>query len=279
MGRMSPFSPDTDGPFWCHAIGSAAAQVPALACHLDALAQRAAHLPQLPTLTRPVVGQYLSVAQALAAAWHQLHRPALLAAMAVLSQFGAGVGHACELDTVAARRLVEALQRRLAAPLAALGALAADFAHCRNHMARMARELDADARLVGQRLQADQVQLFLLARQASALQSCLDGPHDRGALEQAQRQLAQLRLEQAATRAEADYLHSLQPTLAPLLATFERMGSVIDAILAGALVLATRLAQLKGELADGASAATASGQLAAALPHWQALAAAAACLG
>ncbi len=276
---------EAEGPYWCAAIGSGAAALLELVPGIDQLSQRAAQLPLRATLTRPVVGQYLCMVKTLAAAWHLHNRPALLAALQALSRFGAGVGQS---ETALAP-----LQQRLAAPLAAFEALGFDFASYLAQMARVSGELDADTQLVTQRLQADQVHVFLLSQQATLLQGKLDqgglrehtcwlvGPPDQAvrqqralhasALEGVRRQLEQLHAEQASTMAEADYLQGLLPTVAPYLAAVDRLGAAIDAIVAGVRVLDARLAGLAqaalGERADAAA------QLPAALARWQALAA------
>jgi len=255
-----------------------------------------------------VVGQYLSMVKTLAAAWQLHSRPALLASLTGLLHFGASVGQSFAGQAVSGRRadhrraalrMVDALQRRLAAPLAAFDALGADFASYLAQMARVSGELDADTRVVTQRLQADHVHVFLLSQQATALQGKLEHADLRGhagslvgppgqalqqeralnacALEGVQRQLEQLRADQAATLAEADYLQSLLPSVAPYLADVDRLGAGIDAILAGMRVLGTRLAKLKQSLGDD-TAAGPELQLEVALPHWQALAVAAASL-
>lgn len=305
----NPQQAEAEGPFWCGAIGSGAAAVLELVPRIDLLAQRAAQLPVRASLTRPVVGQYLSMVKTLAAAWQLHSRPALLASMEGLLHFGASVGQSFALEAVSGRcadngraalRVADALQRRLAAPLAAFDALGADFASYLAQMARVSGELDADTRLVTQRLQADHVHVFLLSQQATALQAKLEhanlrehagslaGPPGQAlqqeralnacALEGVQRQLEQLRAEQAATLGEADYLQGLMPSVAPYLAAVDRLGAGIDAILAGARVLGARLANLKQSLGEAAPAAGPALQLAAARPHWQALAAAAASL-
>lgn len=301
---------DAEGPFWCGAIGAGAAALIALAPRIDLLAQHAAQLPVRASLTRPVVGQYLSMVKTLAAAWQLHSRPALLASMEGLLHFGASVGQPLAAQAAggrraehgrAALRVVDALQRRLAAPLAAFEALGADFAGYLAQMARVSGELDADTCLVTQRLQADQVHVFLLSQQASALQGKLEHATMREhagslaappepalrqesalnacALEGVRRQLEQLRAEQAATLAEAGYLQSLMPGVAPYLAAVDRLGGGLDTILAGARMLGARLANLKQTLAEEPAAAAGAGQQqAAALPHWQALATAAAAL-
>ena len=287
LDAAPPAPADPDGPFWCAAIGSGVTAVLELTAPIDALARCAAQLPVRPSLTRPVVGQYLSMVKTLAAAWTLHSRPALLSSMAALVHFGASVGQSFTFEAIAgcrvdqgraAQRVVDALQRRLAAPLAAFEALGADFSSYLAQMARVSGELDADTRLVTQRLQADQVHVFLLSQQASALQAKLDDtglPTHGCALEGLRRQLDQLRTEHAATRAEADYLQSLMPTLSPYLAAVDRMGGAIAAIAGGTEALAARLATLKLALATTPCAAAAL-QLDTALPHWQDVAAAAA---
>ena len=302
---------DPEGAFWCAAIGSGAALAFELVPDIDQLAQRCTHLPIRTSLTRPVVGQYLSIVKTLAAAWSLHTRPALLAALGSLAHFGASVGQSFALEAIAAhradngraaQRVLDTLQRRLTAPVAAFDILSAELANSLAQMARASAELEADARLVTQRLQADHVHVFLLSQQASALQGKLDeaarreqvgappGPHELAqhqssaahgcALEAVRRQLDCLRAEQAATSAEAAYLQSLLPTLAPYLAAAERMASALVAMLDGAQSLAVRVTALKQLLAgDPAAAGHAQAQLLAAVPRWQALAAGLAQLG
>lgn len=283
---------DAEGPFWCGAIGNGTAAVLELAPAIDQLAQRAAQLPLRATLTRPVVGQYLCMVRTLAAAWNLHNRPALVASMQALARFGDSVAQAGAGPAQIGPAAIATLQQRLAAPLAALEALGADFASYLAQMARVSGELDADTRLVTERLQADQLHGFLLSQQATLLQAKLDqgalrghacwlvAPPDQGArqqqalhasaLEGVRRQLEQLRAEQASTSAEADYLQGLLPTVAPYLAAVDQLGAGIDAIVAGARVLDARLAALAPTL--GADPAGVAWQLAAALPRWQALA-------
>lgn len=297
---------DPEGAFWCAAIGRGAALALELAPRIDVFALRSAQLPFRNNLTRPVVGQYLCMVKSLAAAWSLHSRPALLAALGNLASFGASAGQSYALEAMAARcadngraarRVVDALQRRLALPLAAFDSLSTELAGYLAQVARATCELDADTCLVTQRLQADQVHAFLLSQQASALQGKVDeagmrahagwlaGPHDHAlrqecaahgcALEGVRRQLEQLRAEQAATGAEAAYLQSLLPTVAPLLSAAERLAWAIGDIHAGIRLLAERLAQLRVQLgAEPDAAAHAPAQLTAAAPQWQALAAA-----
>jgi hypothetical protein len=279
---------DPDGAFWCPAIGRGFGAALDLLPRIDVLAQRAALLPVRASLTRPVVGQYLCMVKTLAATWSLHSRPALLASMGALLQFGAAVGHTFAADAEAlapgcperdrvALRVLDALQRGLGAPLAAFAALGAKADACLAHMARLDAELQADTRLVAARLQADHLQLFLLAQRAGALQGKLDAAdmdQDRAphgcALEGVRRQLDQLHADQGATRAEADYLQSLLPTLAPYLDAVLRIEGAIGAVLAGVRTLATAMEGLR-RTPDGALR-----QLQAALPHWLALADAAA---
>lgn len=295
-----------DGPFWCGAIGSGATLIAGLACHIDVLSHRIGQLPVRAAVTRPVVGQYLSMLRTLAAAWHARSRPALVAALDSLAFVGDSIGQPHTLEALARQRadggqagarMADALLRRLAAPVAALGALHADFGSYLAQMARASNELECDTALVTQRVQSDYVHAFLLSQQATALQSRLDdahvrqradwllGPHAEhlrqeialhgSALEGVRRQLDQLRAEQAATRAEADYLQSLLPSLSTYLAAVERMGAGIEACYDGAQTLQGTLAGLQGLLSSG-QAPGAEQQLRACLPHWQALAASAA---
>lgn len=292
LHAADPQHSEAEGAFWCAAIGHGSAAVLELAPAIDRLAQQAAQLPLRATLTRPVVGQYLCMVKTLAAAWNLHNRPALVASMQALSHFGASLGQARAEQGASAAAALAALQRRLAAPLAAFEALGVDFASYLAQMARVSGDLDADTRLVTERLQADQVHVFLLSQQATLLQAKLDqgglrehtcwlvGPPDQAtrqqralhasALEGVRRQLEQLHAEQASTMAEADYLQGLLPTVAPYLAAVDRLGAAIDAIVAGARVLDARLAGLAQ--APAAERADAAWQLDAALAQWQALA-------
>lgn len=296
---------DPESMFWCAAIGSGATLAFELIPRIDLLAQCSAQLPSCTHLTHPIVGQCLSIVRTLAAAWGLHSRPALLAALGGLAHFGASAGQSLVVEALAAhcadhgraaQSVLDALQRRLAAPLAAFEALGAELNGYLAHMARASRELDADTRLVTQRLQDDQVHLFLLSQQAGTLQcklveaalrrqgGCRPGPDDQArrlentahscAQEGVQRQLDELSAEQAATGAQATYLQSLLPTLAPYLAAVERMASAIADMAAGAQNLAARLSALRQLLArDAAAFGHAQRQLTAAALRWQALAA------
>jgi len=301
-------SDSADSPFWCGAIGSGAALVASLASHIDVLSHRIGQLPVRAAVTRPVVGQYLSMLRTLAAAWHARSRPALVAAIDALVFVGDTIGQPQTLAALARQhtdggragaRMVDTLLRRLAAPVSALGALHADFGSYLAQMACASQDLECDTALVTERVQSDYVHAFLLSQQATALQSKLDdanvrqradwllGPHAEqlrqeialhgSALEGVRRQLDQLRAEQAATRAEADYLQSLMPSLSTYLAAVERMGAGIAACFGGAQSLQMALAGLEQLLSCG-QVPVAEQQLIDALPHWQALAASAASL-
>jgi hypothetical protein len=288
---------DAGDPFWDAGIGSGATQALALVARLDLLAHGVGVLPVHAGLTRPVVGQYLCMAKTLASNWSLHHRAALLAALGQLAQFGASVCQPFTVEAMAARcadqgrsaqRVADALERRLAAPLASFDALRAVIGAELAHMAGATRQLDADTRLVTQRLQADQVHAVLLSQQASALQgkagaaalrtgpSWLDRPQalelgHASTLDAVRRQLAQLRSEQAATGAEADYLQSLLPALAPCLAAAERLAEAIASIATGLHALGARLARLR---TDPGIQAGDQDQLLAAIVQWQAIAAA-----
>ena len=297
-----------DSVFWPAALEGAATAVAGLCPLIDGLSQRIGALQLRPALTRPVVGQYLTMVRTLAAAWGARTRPALLAAMGSLSHFGDSVCQAAALEALAGRRAdrgraalraLDALQRRLAAPLAAFGALDADVASYLRQMAGISAELDADTVLVTGRLQADYVHAFLLSQQASTLQGRLDdarmreqapwapGPHasalrqeiclHASALEGVRRQLDQLRAEQAATQAEADYLQSLLPGVSAYLAAFDRAGAAIGALAGACRALAQGLAALQEAIErDPGAVGGAERQMHAALPGWRELAAAAA---
>ena len=295
-------------PFWCAATGSGAALMAAMANHIDLLSQGIHQLPQRAAVTRPVVGQYLCMLRSLAAGWQSHTRPALTAALDALAFVGASMaephvraGLACQATDGArsAGHTVDALQRRLAAPIAALARLDADFGSYLAQMARASAELENDTALVSARVQSDFVHAFLLSQQASALQCKLDdarlrqradwlvGPQAElirqeislhlSAHEGVRHQLELLSVEQAATRAEADYLQSLLPSLSTYLPAVERIGGAIRTTLDGACAIRAGLAILQQALAQGA-VEDASGQLQAALHDWQALAASAASL-
>lgn len=290
--------------FWHPAIGTGACAVLELCPQLDAMAQQVAKLPIRISLIRPVVGQYLVMLKTLAAAWRARSRPALVSALGALVHFGDSLGQSFTLEALggthgdggrAALRVLDTLQRRLAAPLDAFAALDADLAGYLAQMAGASAELEADTRLVTQRLQADYVHAFLLSQQASTLQWRLDegrpGGHARwppgldasqlrrenweqaSTLAGTRRQLDQLRAEQPATQAEADYLQTLLPTLSAYLAATERIGAGIASVLAGTRIVGHVLEQRGPAPASGADSA-----MRAALPHWQALAASSAAL-
>jgi hypothetical protein len=273
---------DFDTVFWHGAVGNAMDALPELAARSDLLAQRVTQLPMSSILTRPVVGQYLSMVKTLASAWPLHSRPALLAAVESLLHVGQALGPEAAVAHSAGQgravlRVAEALQRRLAAPTTAFAALGADLASYLAQMGRITTELDADTRLVTERLQADQVHVFLLSQQASQLQSrpgaggllAPDGP-----LAQVHAELAQLHAAQAATRAEADYLQAMLPVVAPYLAVATQMGQAIVAMVDALQALGMGLASLQHSPAGMLAAAATA--LQSALPHWQAQAAAAA---
>lgn len=306
---LHPLGPEAapDSAFWCAAIGAGAAVIADLAPHIDVLSQRIGQLPVRAAITRPVVGQYLSMVKTLAAAWGARSRPALVAAMDALVHVGDSVAQPGPQEALARRRsdggrsairALDALRRRLAAPANAFGALDTDFGSYLAQMARASSELECDTGLVTQRVQADHVHAFLLSQQANALQSKLDdanlrqhaywllGPHAEhlrqeislhtSALEGVRRQLDHLRADQAATRAEADYLQSLLPSLSTYLAAVDRMGTAIHATLGGTQALLLELGELERILTIGAGAGDADQLLRGALPYWKALAASAA---
>lgn len=291
-----------DNPFWCPPIGSGCVAIAALAGHIDVLSQRIAELPVRAAVTRPVVGQYLSMIRTLAACWQARARPALAGALDALALVGASLGqahaqHALRQPRKDGVRMADAVLRRLTAPAASLATLDADLGSYLAQMARASGELEHDTALVTERVQSDAVHAFLLSQQASALQSRLDdakvrqratwllGPHAQhvreeitlhgSALEGVRRQLAQLQSEQAATRAEADYLQGLLPSLSTYLAAIERMGAAIAAAHAGTATLRAAMQALGPALAAGQACET---QLADALPHWADVARAAATL-
>ncbi len=297
-----------DGLFWCEGIGKGADAIVQLCDPIDSMSARIGQLPVRPALTRPVVGQYLSMLKTLASAWGTRTRPALLLAMGSLGHFGDSVGQSWTMEALAGRRadngraavrVLDALLRRLAAPVAAFATLNTDFGRYLTQMAAASAELEADTELVTRRLEADGVHAFLLSQQGSTLQSKLDeetaradawwllGPHAEplrqdislhaAALEGVRRQLDNLRAEQAATRAEADYLQSLLPTLSTYLSAVDRMGAAIDAVHAGLARLQGHLIDLKAQMASApAAAADAELEVSAALPQWRALSASAA---
>ena len=306
----SAWQGSADGLFWSAGIGSGAGAIVQLCAPVDAMSERIGQLPVRPALTRPAVGQYLTMLKTLAAAWAMRTRPALMLALGSLNHFGDSLAQPLIFEALAARRadhgraavrVLDALLRRLAAPAAGFDALNTDFSSYLAQMAAASGDLDADTLLVTQRLEADGVHAFLLSQQASTLQSKLDdataradawwllGPHagplrqeislHGAALEGVRRQLDFLRAEQAATMAEADYLQSLLPTLSTYLAAVDRMGAGIGAVLDGLVSLRRELDELKtGMSAPSGAAGEAELQLGAALPHWRDLSVAAATL-
>lgn len=297
-----------DNPFWSAQLGSGAAALASLCPHIDALALRMGQLPLRPAVTRPVVGQYLTMVRTLAAAWTARTRPALLAALGALTQVGDSLRHCSALEAFdarradggrAARRALDALLRRLAVPQASFDTLDAGLSSYLRQMAGISVELDADTMLVTARLQADAMHAFLLSQQACNLQSKLDdarlradapwvaGPHaaalqqeiclHASALEGVRRQLDSLRAEQAATQAEADYLQGVLPGVAAFLAALDRAGAAIAAVAGGTRELDGAMQALAPLLQeDPARLAQAALRMEAALPHWRALGAAAA---
>ena len=172
-----------DGIFWSAAIGSGAGAIVQLCAPVDAMSARIGQLPVRPALTRPAVGQYLTMLKTLAAAWAMRTRPALMLALGSLNHFGDSLGQPVVVDALAARcadngraaaRVLDALLRRLAAPAAGFDALNTDFSSYLAQMAAASGDLDADTLLVTARLEADAVHAFLLSQQASTLQSKLD---------------------------------------------------------------------------------------------------------
>ncbi len=308
MGLPFPDQPGPDGAFWCGAIGAGASVMVELAVHIDVLSQSIGQLPERSAAARPAVANYLNMVKSLAASWTTRTRPALQEAIEALVHVGASLGQPFTLEAIANRRtdggraaarVVDALLRRVKAPAGALLALAADFDSLLSGMACATRDLQADTQLVSERLQSDHVHAFLLSQQGSTLQSKLDdatmrqdaywlqGPHAEqirqeialhsSALEGVRRQLDHLRAEQAATRAEAHYLHKLMPSLAGYLGALERLGGGLRATQAGTATLLGELGELRRALAEEPEAASeAEGRLRAALPQWRALATSAA---
>lgn len=308
LGLPFDNQPGPDGAFWSGAIGAGAGIMVELTAHLDVLSRNIVQLPDRPAGSRPAVASYLAMVKTLAAAWSARTRPALLEAIEALTHVGASLTQPFTLAALAggtadqgqaAARMVEALQRRLAAPATALSHLGADFDALLASMARATHDLHADTLQLSERLQSDHVHAFLLSQQASALQSKLDdanmrqdaywlqGPHSEqirqelalhgSALEGVKRQLDHLHAEQAATRCEAHYLQKLMPSLSGYLGAQERMAAGIHAALAGTGAMLGQLQQLQMALAGDASAlAGAEASLRIALPQWRSLAAGAA---
>ncbi|MDO9352370.1 MAG: hypothetical protein Q7T55_01655, partial [Solirubrobacteraceae bacterium] len=135
---------EADSAFWCPAIGTSSAALADLAHQLDTLAQDVARLPVRAAVTRPVVGQYLSMVRTLAAAWQARARPALGSALAMLAFVGHSMAQPAVLaalqapgpDQQGGAHALDALRRRMAAPLAALDTLSRDVA---SYLAQMAR--------------------------------------------------------------------------------------------------------------------------------------------
>lgn len=293
-------------PFWRVAIGSGSASMAASASDIDLLAQGIHQLPLHAAVTRPVVGQYLCMLRTLAAGWQSHTRPALAGALDALAFVGASMAepqahesllHQADDGARRAGQLVDALARRLAAPIAALTRLDADFGSYLGQMARASAELESDTALVNARVQSDFVQSFLLSQHANALRYRLDDARARqqvdrvpgaqaewirqnmceqeNAHESVCRQLELLTIEQASTRAEADYLQSLLPSLSAYLPAVEQLGAALRATLDGASALGAALAMLQQALAQG-PVEDAAAHLQAALPDWQRVTASAA---
>ncbi|UUZ48375.1 hypothetical protein LP420_36955 [Massilia sp. B-10] len=253
--------------------------------HVDGLSQGISQLPVRAGVTRPVVGQYLSMMRSLAAAWQARTRPALAGALEALALVGDSLGQPPTLAALrqprqAGVRMADGLLRRLAAPGSTLTALSADLGSFLAQMARASNELECDTALVTERVQSDAVHAFLLSQQASALQSELDDATVRqralaagapcpapaseeialhsSALEGVRRQLGQLQTEQSATRAEADYLQTLLPTLSAYLAALERMHAGIEATRGHGRAM-HRTGRTRGGTGDGPERAGVSG--------------------
>ncbi|UUZ53966.1 hypothetical protein LP419_36405 [Massilia sp. H-1] len=155
---------------------AAAPPSPRWLSHVDGLSQGISQLPVRAGVTRPVVGQYLSMMRSLAAAWQARTRPALAGALEALALVGDSLGQPPTLAALrqprqAGVRMADGLLRRLAAPGSTLTALSADLGSFLAQMARASNELECDTALVTERVQSDAVHAFLLSQQASALQS------------------------------------------------------------------------------------------------------------
>lgn len=285
-------SPDNEGTYWCAAVGSSLSVIAGLAPHLDVMSASIVHLPERTAFTRPAVSAYLAMLKTVAGHWIDTLRPALLEAGLALASTGTGVTQGAARKGVAARTpgLTPALVRRMAGAVGQLEVLSAACHDSLEQMGRASRTLETDTIDLTQRLQADQVHALLLAQQASTLQSKLDdatmrqhaywllGPHAEqirqeiamhsSAREGVRRQLDHLRAEQAATQAEARYLQHLLPSLSTYLAAMDRLDSALRAALGGSRALLALWRTLPADASPGSADA-----LAAAAPHWEALAA------
>ncbi|GEM_PF-2388198 len=300
-----------ESAFWTGAIGMGVGVILSQIGDIDAISASVDAQPARAAGSRPVLGQYIGMVQALARAWPERSRAALMAALAelrscgealtgedaprlaaALERMGDGSLRAC----ADAARVIEGLIGRLNVPIHALDAINADFGTYLAQMAAASADLENDTVLVTQRLQADHVHAFVLAQQVHTMQARIDeararlhghwplGAHaellrreiagHNAALDSARRQLDQIRADQAATMRDAHYLQQLLPTLSSYLAGVDRMSAGINAALSGALALQAQLGKLnQAVLAAPGCGASALVQLNAALPNWRNLAA------
>ena len=303
--------PHGDSAFWSGAIGVGVNLILAQIAEVDTLSANIMALPPRKTGHRAVVGQYLGIVQLLATAWPSRSKPALLLALAALPTFAerltehegpqlcgafAGMNAGGNHAAVDAARLIGQVAARLDFPIRAFDAINSDFGSYLGQMAAASSDLEVDTVLVTQRLQADHVHASVLTQQIEAVQTRLEETRQRqqhhwplgqhaelmrqdaaahhAALDSAQRQLEQIRADQAALLTEAAHLQLLLPTLSAYLAGIDRMAAGINAALAGALALQVQLSELNDTvLGAPGSAAAAATQLANALPHWRAMSA------
>ncbi|MFL6658144.1 MAG: hypothetical protein ACJ8GW_08745 [Massilia sp.] len=244
--------------YWNETLARGLESVYSLLPQIDILCERASQLPARAGLTRPVLGQYLSMVRALAGAWPLHCRPVLQGALENLRATAQCL--AAHADPVLA---VAAWPASMAAPMAAFEAFGATLHDSLSQLARVANDLEADAQHVRLRLQADQMQMFLLKRQ-------LESSAGDCARANVQGQIAQLHGEQALTRAEADYLDSVRAAVAPCLAAVARLADASGQLVAGLQALAAAQASL-GQLlpAQPGTLEQAGAALTTALSQWQ----------
>lgn len=288
-----------DAWFWCDALGAGVAHMADLAAPLDSMSSSIARLPRGGAATRPAAAAYVAAVSSLASAWVSQLRPALQIAAHALSGAGNGTGGPGGRAASATRAgsgmpagPSAAMLKRMAHAVALLDELCAAHGQEIERVAEATYALERDTAQATERLQADQVHALLLSQQASTLQAKLDdatmrqhaywllGPHAEqlrqeiamhsSAREGVRRQLDHLRREQAATLAEAHYLHQLLPSLSTYLGALDRVGGALRQLLDASRALLHRWRALQSGQATVAQASLRE-QFEAAAPHWHAL--------
>ena len=284
--------------------------VAAVIALLDSLAAGIAQLRSPGPDSAPLVGRHVDAVRALAADWPEQQRPAVLASLAALKQFGEefveieaprlqvafGRMRRNDADELSqAATLVLGLRARLAALGQSFDSVALAVGDYLSLMARASLDLETDTGDVARRLQSGQSRAEALACLASRLRLRLDEAPARSArtwlppmlatlFDQARRtptaklvavahELDRVRSAQAGTMQDAASLQGLLPALSSYLNAIDRLGAGVAAVLAGSANLQAQLADLHTALlAHPSSGAMASAQLRAALADWRSIA-------